>query len=269
MRVIEKFFYTFHISENFLVRLLKVGLVLLIGLILAKILKNFVQRLSFKNKDDARQTFLPDLMFYLSLTVSFFVALDILNVDIKLLLGTAGFLTVALGFASQTSVSNIISGLFMMTERPFTIGDLVQIGDITGVILSIDLLSTRLRTVDNLLVRMPNESLMKANIINYTRFPVRRVDILFKIELQQNIKQVREIAFELAQHNPQIFDEPRPLFIIKEIQDWAILIQFSFWVEKDQHLEQKNDFIEQLLDSLKKENISLPTPKREVFNITK
>lgn len=264
MNTFGRFFNNFHLSEAVLFRLIKVAIILLVGLIIAKILKNLAQNFTRKSKAFARSSFMPDLIFYTTLTVALIFALDCLNVDIKLLLGTAGFLTVALGFASQTSVSNIISGVFMMTERPFTIGDTVQIGDITGVVLSIDLLSTRMRTVDNLLVRIPNETLMKANIKNYTHFPLRRVDIPFKIGFKEPLSKIKTILFHLAAESPDIFDEPPPLFVAKEIQEWALEVQFSFWVKKGQHLEKKNDFIMRMLDAFQKYNVDMPVPRREV-----
>ena len=79
-------------------------------------------------------------------------------------------------FASQTSVSNIISGIFLISEQPFQVGDLIKVGETKGVVLSIDLLSIKLRTFDNQLVRIPNENLIKNELSNITRFPIRIVE---------------------------------------------------------------------------------------------
>ena len=83
-----------------------------------------------------------------------------LGFDLGVLVGAAGVFTVALGFASQTSASNLISGLFLIGERPFVVGDIITVGTRTGEVTSIDLLSVKLRTFDNLFVRIPNETLI-------------------------------------------------------------------------------------------------------------
>jgi hypothetical protein len=100
-----------------------------------------------------------------------------LGFDFTVLLGAAGIVTVAIGFASQTSASNLISGLFLVWRRRSGIGDIVTVDGVTGEVLSVDLLSTKLRTFDNLQVRIPNETMVKARITTLNRFPLRRVDL--------------------------------------------------------------------------------------------
>ena len=85
--------------------------------------------------------------------------------------GTAGIAGIAIGFASQTSVSNIISGIFLISERPFSVGDQIQVGTTKGIILSIDLLSVKLRTFENQLIRIPNESLIKSGVSQHHLLP--------------------------------------------------------------------------------------------------
>jgi small-conductance mechanosensitive channel len=94
-----------------------------------------------------------------------------------ILLGTAGILTVALAFASQTSMSNVISGLFLIADNPFQVGDILQVGTTVGVVLEIGLLSVNLRKFDNTFVRPPNELLIKQEFWNLTKYPIRRLDL--------------------------------------------------------------------------------------------
>ena len=108
------------------------------------------------------------IVFYLSLTLGVIFALDMLGFDIRVLLGAAGVFTVAIGFAAQTSTANIISGIFLLFEKRFGVSDIIGVGQTVGEVTSIGLLSTQLRTFDNLAVRMPNELLMKTEIKNFT-----------------------------------------------------------------------------------------------------
>ena len=113
-----------------------------------------------------------------------------LGVKLTALLGAAGIVGIAVGFASQTSVSNIISGLFLISEKPFAIGDVLKVGGTTGIIQSIDLLSIKIRTFDNLFVRIPNEKILSSEVTNITRFPIRRMDIVFQVDYGQDLARV-------------------------------------------------------------------------------
>ena len=106
------------------------------------------------------------IVLYSGLLFIIVTVLHELGFNVSTLLGVAGIFGVAIGFASQTSISNIISGFFLVLERPFSIGDTIKSGDVVGVVESIDLLSLNVRTSDNKLVRLPNEAVLKNNLVN-------------------------------------------------------------------------------------------------------
>ena len=130
-----------------------------------------------------------------------FTALKQLGFDLGILLGAAGILSVAIGFASQTSAANIISGLFVVGERSVSVGDVIQVSTFTGEVLSIDWLSIKLRTFDNLYVRIPNEAFIKSEVTNLSKFPVRRVDLQVSIALREDIGHARSVLLQVAEDN--------------------------------------------------------------------
>jgi len=130
--------------------------------------------------------------------------------QLSVLLGAAGILSVAIGFASQTSASNLISGLFLIGEGPFAIGDFIRVGTTEGEVLSIDLLSVKLRTPDNLFVRIPNEQLIKSEVVNLTRFAIRRLNLAVGVAYKEDIPRVRHILMQVATDNPLCLNEPAP-----------------------------------------------------------
>lgn len=196
------------------------------------------------------------------------IALDHVGLNLKVLLGAAGIFTVAIGFASQTSASNFISGLFLVSEKPFRPGDVIKINDTTGIVISIDLLSTRIRTLDNLLIRVPNENLMKSQITNITYFDIRRVDIKFYLGLHEDLENFERTLVHLTENNPFILDEPRPMFVVDSLGEMSVLVQFSFWVQKENYLKQKNKFCYELLKLFRTMNIQLPFSKMMVLSTT-
>lgn len=204
--------------------------------------------------------------FWLIFGLALVMALRELGFDLGVLLGAAGILTVALGFASQTSASNLISGLFLIGERPFVVGDVIRVGTTTGEVLSIDLLSVKLRTFDNLFVRIPNETLIKSEITNLTRFPIRRVDLQIGVAYKEDIDRVREVLTAVAERNPLCLTEPKPLFIFLGFGESGINIQFSVWAERDNFLELKNRIQTEIKQAFERAGIEIPYPHRVVVS---
>lgn len=201
-------------------------------------------------------------------TVFFFaitVALRVLGVNLGVLLGAAGLLTVAIGFAAQTSASNLISGLFLLAERPFVVGDTIRVGDTTGEVLAIELLSVRLVTADNLLVRIPSEALLKSNMTNMTHFSTRRLDLAIGVAYKENLARVREIALAVAAKNPLCLQEPKPQIWVMGYGDSAINLQLSIWCATSDLLELRSSVYENLKIAFDAENIELPFPHQSLY----
>jgi small-conductance mechanosensitive channel len=172
---------------------------------------------------------------------------------------------VAIGFASQTSASNVISGLFLMGEQPFVVGDVIRVGDVTGEVLTVDLMSVKLRTFNNLQVRIPNETMLKSNVTTLTRFPIRRVDMQIGVAYKEDLDRVREILFELADRNPVCFVEPAPLFIFLGYGDSALNFQFSVWATKENYLELLNSMHLDVKKAFDEAGIEIPFPHRTLY----
>ena len=168
----------------------------------------------------------------------------------------------AVGFASQTSASNLISGLFLIGERPFGVGDVIQVAGTTGEVLSIDLLSVKLKTFDSLFVRIPNETLIKSEVRTLTKFPIRRVDLQIGVAYKEDIERVREVLLEVADLNPLCLDEPKPAFFFKGFGDSAIELQFSPWTTRANYVEFKTTIQLEIKRRLAAEGIEIPFPQR-------
>lgn len=187
-----------------------------------------------------------------------------LGLDLGVLLGAAGILTVAIGFASQTSASNLISGMFLLAERPFTVGDVIMVGQTTGEVIAIDLLSVKMRTFDNLLVRIPNETLLKSEIRNMTRYPIRRVDIMLSVAYREDLERVRDVLFAVADDHPLCLDEPRPMFLFNGFADSALSIQFSAWAARENFFALKTALHIEIKKAFDREGIEIPFPQRVI-----
>ncbi|MCG8607282.1 mechanosensitive ion channel family protein [bacterium] len=155
---------------------IRLAVIIVIGIpgvfLLSKWLRGYIS----KKHSPQHGLIVGKIVLYSGLIIILFSLLNELGFKLTHLVAAAGVTGVIVGFAAQTSVSNIISGFFLIAERPFIVGDAITVGSTTGEVLSIDMLSIKLRTFENKFVRMPNETILKSEVTNITHFPIRRVD---------------------------------------------------------------------------------------------
>ncbi|MCB1033567.1 MAG: mechanosensitive ion channel family protein [Acidobacteria bacterium] len=243
---------------------LKAAVLLVLGLFVARLAGAATWRL-LRLRMGAQSSLLGRRLVKYGTFVLFTVAaLREAGFDLSVLLGAAGVLTVALGFASQTSVSNIISGLFLIGERAFEVGETVTIGDVTGEVLAVDWMSVKLRTFANLMVRLPNETVLKSQITNLSRFPIRRLDQQLGVAYGSDLDRVREILMAVAHDHPLCLDEPKPILFHKGFGDSAILLQFSVWFLTPNVVELKNSLPQKVAEAFEAAGIEIPFPQRTI-----
>ena len=242
-----------------IVVLLLVGFPLLIGLS-AAIGKATKKRLSAQAAMVLRKG-----IFYIGVLIIILTILHQLDFKIGALLGAAGIVGIAIGFASQTSVSNIISGLFLISERPFEVGDLVRVGDTTGTVMSVDLMSVKLKTFDNQFVRLPNETLIKTQVNNLTHFPIRRLDVHLGVAYKEDVAKVKKVLARIASDNPFCLDEPEPLILLQDFGDSALEFLFAVWSTKEDYLQLKKTIRQEIKEWFDAESIEIPFPHRTLY----
>lgn len=190
--------------------------------------------------------------------------------DLSAALGAAGIVGIAIGFAAQTSVSNIISGLFLFSEKTFEIGDVIQVDTVSGTIESVDMLSVKIRTFDNRLVRIPNETMIKTNMVNVTRWPERRLDISLTLPYGTDPTIVEAMLRDTAMAVPAALSEPEPFFMIDTLGPNGITFQFGVWFRKNDFLALKNALLGGILARFEKTGLRpsvqivslLPSPEK-------
>ncbi len=248
-----------------LMAMFRAGILVILGLFLASLTSRLTRRLLQQRVSIQMQQLLRRIVFYGLLALFIASAMRELGFSLAVIMGAAGVLTVALGFASQTTASNLISGLFLIGERSFEIGDIIRVGDTTGEVLSIDALSVKLRPFDNLFVRIPNETLIKSEVTTLTRFPIRRLDLHLGVAYKEDINQVREVLMAVADANTLCLDEPVPLFIFTGFGDSALEIQFSVWAKRENFLALRNGITSEIKDAFDQAGIEIPFPHRSLY----
>lgn len=254
MDTLYDIFGKFHISS-----LSRAILLMILGYLCARLGSEAAKRTVGKHLNRHQNILLRRFIFYLVLFIFFAAVIDELGFRISALLGATGILTIAIGIASQTSLSNIISGIFIIGEKPFEIGDTIKINELQGEVLSIDLLSIRIRTSDNTMIRIPNETLTKSAIINTSYFPIRRIDVPLTINDKNNLAEIKQVLLELVNKNMSCLDEPEPTVIIQSLGDASINIQFQVWTHNNLYAELKSQLQEDIHTLFAKKGFTIGT----------
>lgn len=252
------------LSPELLARVLRIAITAVAGLFLVRLVGVALRRVFLKKSTPQRLMIARKVVNYTGFVLVTMVVLNELGVKLSALLGAAGIVGIAVGFASQTSMSNIVSGLFLIWEKPFAVGDVIRIGATTGIIHSIDLLSVKIRTFDNLFIRIPNEKILSSEVTNITRFPIRRLDIKLQVAYKEDLARVQEVLRDVARLNHYSLDEPEPLVLVNGFADSGIEILFAVWFAKADFLSLKNSIMREIVERFRAEKIEIPFPHRVV-----
>lgn len=248
-----------------LLSILRAAILVAAGFVLAMLASRLVRRLLGRRLSAQTLQLARRGAFYGVLALFLASAMRELGFSLAVIMGAAGVLTVAIGFASQTTASNLISGLFLIGERSFEIGDIIRVGSTTGEVLSIDALSVKLRTFDNLFVRIPNESLIKSEVTTLTRFPIRRFDLMLGVAYKEDINRVQEVLMAVAERNTLCLDEPPPLFVFTGFGESSLDIQFSVWARRENFLALRNSIAAEIKAAFDQAGIEIPFPHRSLY----
>lgn len=251
-------------QETFLM-ILRAAILVVAGVVFASLASRLLQRMAGRHLTVHHMLLARRMVFYGLLGIFLASALRELGFSLGVLMGAAGVLTLAVGFASQTSVSNLISGLFLIGEKSFVVGDTVKVGNTTGEVLSIDALSVKLRTFDNLFVRIPNETLIKSEVTTLSRFPIRRLDLTLGVAYKEDLDKVRTVLMDVAEKNALCMDDPTPLFIFNGFGDSSLDIQFSVWAKRENFLPMRNSMALEIKQAFDVAGIEIPFPHRSLY----
>ena len=229
-----------------------------------RILNSIVKKITVKRCSLQIQQIINKIIRYAGFTVMVLTVFHRLGIDISAILGAAGIAGVAIGFAAQTSISNIISGLFVITERAFKITDIIEVNGTIGTVQSINLLSVILKTFDNQYVRIPNETIIKANLINYSQFPYRRVKTDLSVAYGTDLRKVEQILLAVARNNAFVLDDPAPSILWTSFSDSGINLTLMAWTKIEDFGSLRNSLFIEIDEKIKQENIIVPFQQLDI-----
>lgn len=242
--------------------LLKFILILFFSTLVARIVALYLRRY-FKDKvsKDVGETVLK-FLYYGTLIIVFISSLPLIGLDPSGLLLAGGITGIILGFASQNIVGNLVSGFFLMVERPIKIGDQVQINDISGYVTDIRIISTLIRTYDGLLVRIPNQQVFTTNITNIVGHPVRRFEWSIGIRYSDDANAAIWIIKDLIDKEPFALLSPSPSVYVSDLGESSVKILIRIWAPVSEWFGLKTRLLWNIKKSLEEKDIEIAFPQR-------
>ena len=208
------------------------------------------------------QKTLAALVWFCTITM----VLSVIGVDIVSILGAAGVLGVAIGFASQTSLSNVICGVFLVSERSIQLGDYIRVDAVEGTVESINLLSVHLRQIDNSLVRVPNQLLIQTPTVNITGNDLRRCDLPIGVAYDSNLEEVRELLLQVIADSPGFLSTPAPVVQFLGFADSSLNLRVGAWCKTSDYWELRYELACHILKAFTEHGIEIPFPCRTLYS---
>lgn len=244
----------FHLS-------LSIVIACILSFIISKLTRHLPERLPLQ-----LSAFIRKGLYALVWAFALVQGLRAIGVDLISILGAAGVAGVAIGFAAQTTLSNIISGLFIMGERSIRLGDYIRTVGVEGTVEAVNLLSISLRQSDNSLVRIPCESIIKNPVVNVTGDELRRCDFDLGVDYDSNLEQVRDVILKLVEAEPMLSTSPAPVVLFTGFGDSSLDLHIGAWCKTGDYHSVRFKFANNLLNEFRKQGINIPFPTRTVFS---
>ena len=203
--------------------------------------------------------------YYGIIILAIVLILPVLNINTSGILVAGGVTGIILGFASQSIVSNLMSGLFIMAERPIKIGSQVEIDNVKGFVEDVGLMSTILRNYDGLYIRIPNEKVFTTNIINISANIARRIEYTIGIRYNDDADKAVKIIGSLIEDHPFVLKNPKPDIYVDTLGESSVDIVVKAWAPVTQWYGTKKELLWKIKTNLEKEDIHIPFPQRVVW----
>lgn len=240
-------------------------LTFIVGRIVVKIIIKILTKVLNRTKiDDILIEFITSIISAILLLFVVIASLNQLGVDTTSLIALLGAAGLAIGLALQGSLQNFAAGVMLLIFRPFKAGDFIEAGGVSGVVETISVFTTKMRSGDNKEIIVPNGSVFGGNITNYSARDTRRIDMVFGIGYDADIKKARDIIQGLLASDERVLPEPKPLVAVSELADSSVNFVVRPWVNAGDYWPVLFDLTEKVKLAFDENGISIPYPQMDV-----
>ncbi len=240
-------------------------ILLFIGKFISRVLSHGLEKLLLKRKVDITIVqFFTALVRYITLAFSVVAALGRLGIETSSIIAVIGAAGLAVGLALQSSLSNFAAGVMLVSLRPFRAGEVVQIGAMTGTVEKVHIFSTTLLTGDSKEVVIPNGKIIADNIINYSRHPFRRIDLVIGVGYQSRIADVKKVITRIIEQDNRIDLQRGTTVRLGELGASSLNFYVRVWVRNAEYWNTYYDLLENIKEAMDANHIDLPYPQMDI-----
>jgi small conductance mechanosensitive channel len=228
---------------------------------IARMVKGLMER---REVDQALTNFIGNLVNALVVTLAVIAALNQLGIQTTSLVAIVGAAGLAIGLALKDSLGNFAAGVMILIFKQFKAGDLIEAAGVLGVVETLNIFSTQLKTGDNKTIYVPNGKLVGDNIVNYSTKPTRRVDLVIGVSYDADLSHVKTVLEDILAKEERILEEPAPTIGVLELADNSVNFAVRPWVNAADYWGVYFDLHAGVKTRFDEEGIGIPYPQRDV-----
>ena len=252
-------------AVGFAPRLVVAIVVFLASLVLARLAGRAVRRAA-RHVDEEITRLLSRLTGVTVIIVGTIIALDQVDFDVTGLVAGLGLVGITLGFAFQDIAKNFIAGILLLVQQPFDIGDAIEVAGYQGTVTDVDIRATTLKAWDGQQVIVPNADVYTSPIINYSKYPARRIILGVGLGYEEDLARALAVFMEAIRGIDDVLDEPVPAIYCKSLGSSTVEMEAYFWIDqtKSSLAEVRSKAVQALKEVAVREGINLPYPIQTV-----
>ena len=244
----------------------KAMVVFALGLLIVTIITKLVKKSSMKSRkiDNSAASFITSIVALVAYVALMLVVIASLGFSTEGIIASLSSVMLAIALGLQNTLASLANGILLIFTKPFKAGDYVDIGGTSGTVKEIKLFSVKLVTPDNLTIVIPNNTVFGSTIINYSKMPVRRMELVVPVSYDSDIDKVKSCVMALVESDERICKEPAPFFRLTEYGSSSLDFTLRVWANTSDFWNVKFDLMERILGVLRDNNIEIPYDQMEV-----
>lgn len=235
------------------------------GYWIAKTASRFIRGLMERREmDPALSGFISNLAHATIIAVAAIAALNQLGIETTSLVAIVGAAGLAIGLALKDSLGNFAAGVMILLFKQFRAGDFIEAAGVAGVVESLSIFSTQLKSGDNKTIFVPNGKLIGDNIINYSTKPTRRIDFVIGVSYDADLSHVKSTLVDILNSEKRLLEDPEPTVGVIELGESSVNLAVRPWVNSNDYWPVYFDLLAKIKEGLDQEGIGIPYPQRDV-----
>ena len=232
--------------------------------IVGQVMKLVAKGLAYKNVEKSLAGFLKSFLSIFLKILVLITAAGIVGIEMTSFVALIGAAGLAIGLSFKDSLSNLAGGILILIFDPFYVGDYIEVAGVSGTVKSVQIFSTVLKTIDNKTVIIPNGNITKGTLINYSTESKRRLDIVFGIGYDDDLKKAKKLLETAIKNEERFITDPEPLVVVSNLGDSSVDIEMRAWCKAEDYWPLKFQMLEEIKLAFDKNGISIPYPQQDV-----